>query len=208
MTSVDWLAVGGDAAPWRRLGLVATPVDENGCVQVPLFGTGIEIDTMAQPGMRGVVVSGIDRHLTDLDGVCVEVRDVDDPMFAQHPLGARSIDHVVVATDDLARTCAAIADTTGAALKRVREAGEIRQGFHRIGGLIIEVVERAGLPEGSTSLWGFVLIVDDLDAAWSMLGPDVIGEPRDAVQPGRRIATVHSAAGLGVPVALMSPDVR
>jgi hypothetical protein len=33
----------------------------------------------------------------------------------------------------------------------------------------------------------------------------LLGDIRDAVQPGRRIATVRREAGLGVPVALMTP---
>ena len=36
------------------------------------------------------------------------------------------------------------------------------------------------------------------------IGDDRIGAPRDAVQPGRRIATIGEGAGLGVPVALMT----
>ena len=107
-------------------------------------------------------------------------------MFADHPLGAIGVDHVVVATDSLERTCGAIADATGAPLRRVREVGEMRQGFHRLGGLIVEVVERAGLAEGPASFWGLVICVEDLDAACARLGGELIGEPRDAVQPGRR----------------------
>jgi len=53
-----------------------------------------------------------------------------------------------------------------------------------------------------------VLVVDDIDVACNTLGPDTIGEPRTAVQPGRQIATFRTAAGLGVPVALMSRDPR
>jgi hypothetical protein len=49
-----------------------------------------------------------------------------------------------------------------------------------------------------------VVVVDQLDEAAAHLGPDVIGAPKSAVQPGRRIATVRSGAGLGVPLALMS----
>jgi hypothetical protein len=206
--SVDWIAVGGDVAPWHRLGLVSEHVEEDGCQRIPLFGTGLEIDTTGRPGSRRLVMSGVGRELTSVDGVTVEVRGAPAPMFADHPLGARSIDHVVIATDDLARTSGAIADATGAALKRVRETGEVRQGFHRIGGLIVEVVERGGLPPGPASVWGLVLVVDDLDAACTSLGPDVTGEARDAVQPGRRIATLRSSAGLGIPVALISPDPR
>jgi hypothetical protein len=52
------------------------------------------------------------------------------------------------------------------------------------------------------------LVADPLAAACTSLGADVTGEARDAVQPGRRIATLRSSAGLGIPVALMSPDPR
>jgi hypothetical protein len=48
-----------------------------------------------------------------------------------------------------------------------------------------------------------VLTVADLDAAIDR-ADGLIGAARDAVQPGRRIATVRSSAGLGVPVALLS----
>jgi hypothetical protein len=206
--SVDWIAVGGDVAPWHRLGLVSVHVDEDGRQRIPLFGTGVEVDTTGWLESRRLVMSGVGRELTSIDGITIEVREAPAPMFADHPLGARSIDHVVVATDDLGRTSGAIADATGAALKRVRETGEVRQGFHQIGGLIVEVVERGGLPVGPASVWGLVLVVDDLDAACTSLGANVTGEARDAVQPGRRIATLRSSAGLGIPVALMSPDPR
>ena len=54
----------------------------------------------------------------------------------------------------------------------MRELGEIRQGFHRLGGggLIVEVVERAGLADGPAGLWGLVINVEDLDAAVSVIG--------------------------------------
>lgn len=192
-------------APWRSLGLVVADR------RVPLFGAGVEIDESADPGLRRLVVSGIDAAITAIDGVPVEVRGPSPPTFAVHELGATHVDHVVIATDSVARTCGAVADITGAPLKRVREAGDVRQGFHRVGGagaLVVEVVERTGLPEGSTTLWGFVLVVDDLHATCARLGPLLVSAPRDAVQAGRRIATFTAAAGLGVPVALMSPDHR
>lgn len=123
--------------------------------RIPLFGTAIEVDESAEPGMLGWALSGIDPSVSQIDGVPTVVRDVAPPTFAAHALGATHIDHVVVATDSLSRTCGAIADVTGAVLKRVREEGEIRQGFHRVGGsggLLVEVVERAGLPEGAAAL--------------------------------------------------------
>ena len=114
-----------------------------------------------------------------------------------------AVDHVVVATEPLARTCGAIADATGAALKQVREVGALRQGFHRVGGLVVEVVEQRRPPGRTGHLWGCVLS-SRTSMPPELLGDDALGEPRDAVQPGRRIATVRDAVGLGVPVALMT----
>jgi hypothetical protein len=37
------------------------------------------------------------------------------------------------------------------------------------------------------------------------LGPEVISLPKQAVQPGRSIATFRQGAGLGLPTALMTP---
>ena len=83
----------------------------------------------------------------------------------------------------------------------------MRQGFHRIGsgGLIVELVERPEIPDGPASFWGIVINVDDLDAACALIGADRISAPKDAVQPGRRIATIRGEVGLGLPVALMTP---
>ena len=69
----------------------------------------------------------------------------------------------------------------------------------------MEVVERAGLPDAPAWFWGLVINVEDLDAAAVRIGPDGLGAVSDAVQPGRRIATVRAELGLGVPVALMTP---
>jgi hypothetical protein len=44
----------------------------------------------------------------------------------------------------------------------------------------------------------------DLEAKVASLG-DWVGEIRDAIQPGRRIATLRRSAGLAVPVALITP---
>jgi len=46
---------------------------------------------------------------------------------------------------------------------------------------------------------------DDLDLAAHRLG-EALGTVKDAVQPGRRIATVRTKElGISVPIALMSP---
>ena len=201
MTRVEWLTVGGAVEPWRQLGLV---VDHDG--MVPLFGTGIRIIGDATPGLRGWALSGGETGASgDIDGLPTEHVPAPAPRFAEHPIGAIGLDHVVIVTDDLERTALAIAAATGAPCKRIREVGDLRQGFHRIGSLVVEVVERSGLPVGPATFWGLVLNVEDLDVAVDQLGPDLIGSAKDAVQPGRSIATVRNSAGLGMPVALMTP---
>jgi len=208
---VEHLTVGGPCEPWQRLGLVVV----DGLVS--LFGTGIRIVADDPAGITGWSLSGsagsdqpdpADRSVQngrfDVDGLPTALVSAGDPLFVTHRLGASALDHVVVATDSLERTCAAITEATGAPLKRVREVGPLRQGFHRMGGLIVEVVERSGLPAGPASFWGLVLTVDDLDAAVAWLGPDLVGAAKPAVQPGRSIATIREEAGLGLPVALLS----
>jgi len=132
--------------------------------------------------------------------------DPASPVLVEHANGAIRMDHVVVTTNELERTCRAIELATGSPLRRVREAGPIRQGFLRVGGggLVVEVVERQGLPDGPAWFWGLVLNVEDLDIAAEHIGPDGIGAVTPAVQPGRKIATVRPELGLGVPVALMT----
>src|SRR5205085_2371752 len=117
-----------------------------------------------------------------------------------HPNGVERIDHIVVVTPDLDRTTGALA-AAGSERRRVREipAGErtLHQGFFRLGEVILEVVDGMPLdpaaepqPGAPAAFWGLVFVVGDLDAAAAQLGDD-LGEPRPAVQPGRRIATVR-----------------
>lgn len=227
---VEWLTVVGDADTWRSLGLTVT---DDG--MIPLVGTSIRLVRAAaddpdpdRTGIVGWALSGTSppisvspvpasgTHATEIvgetgeafgvDGLATQVVAPTTPIYTQHPVGASGLDHVVVLTPDLERTSTAIAGATGCELKRVREVGSMRQGFHRIGrgGLIVELVERPDVPDGSAGFWGLVLIVDDLDAACEVIGPERISAPKDAVQPGRRIATVHADVGLGLPVALMT----
>jgi hypothetical protein len=114
---------------------------------------------------------------------------------AAHPIGAVAVDQVVACTDDLDRTTGAL-EAAGLALRAVRRP----YAFLPAGTLLIEVVETGAAP----SLWGLVIAVADLDAAAARLG-DRLGEARDAVQPGRRIATVRREAGLSTALALMTP---
>lgn len=200
----EWLEIAGDVDVWRGLGLVVT---DDGTI--PLHGTSLRIVGGGEPGLVGWALSGVDSSLDGVsidDGLATRAVAPSPPLFGDHELGASGLDHVVVLTPDLERTSSAITAATGHELRRIREVGEMRQGFHRMGrgGLIVELVERPDVPAGPSSFWGLVLNVDDLDVACQRIGPELIGDPKDAVQPGRRIATVRREAGLGLPVALMT----
>ena len=198
---VEWLTVAGDADIWRSIGLTVTDAG-----LIPLIGTSIRVVDGADggSGVIGWTLSGVgldgDPEF-DVDGLRTGVVEATVPMFTAHRLGASSLDHVVVTTPDLERTSTAIASATGCDLKRIRDLGSMRQGFHRIGrgGLIVELVERPDVSPGPASFWGLVLIVDDIDAACTLIGDDRVSPPKDAVQPGRRIATVRDTVDLGLP---------
>ena len=51
--------------------------------------------------------------------------------------------------------------------------------------------------------WGITVAVADIDAAAGTLG-ERLGAVKDAVQPGRRIATVRPEASGGLPLALIT----
>ena len=174
--------------------------------------------TFGAPGERGIVglrLRGVESG--EVDGLALHGDGEPAAPAGEHPAGVTAVDHVVVSTPDLERTFAAL-ETAGFELRRVREAGpNARQGFYVMGGAVLEVVgpakraphrepqgERDAVGDGPASFWGLVLVVEDLDRAAAELG-DLLGAPRDAVQPGRRIATVRREAGLGTAVALMTP---
>jgi hypothetical protein len=73
------------------------------------------------------------------------------------------------------------------------------------------VLELVGPPApdptgGPAAFWGLAFTVASIQEAVDFLGSDLVSEPKPAVQPGRWIATVRSAAGLTVPLALMSDE--
>ena len=150
----------------------------------------------------------------DFDGLPTELGaapDGDPAPADSHQIGAVSIDHIVVFTPSLERTIASF-EGSGIRCRRIREVGpperQLRQGFFRLGEVIAEVVEvpeeQSG-PDGAARFWGLTITVADLEGAVADLGP-LCGSIRDAVQPGRRIATIKRDAGLGLPVALITPD--
>jgi hypothetical protein len=185
--------------PWSALGFAASRgAIVLGRVTLTLTGTG--------GGIRGWTLEG-DGGPPELDGLRTAWGRASDVARPPHPNGATRLDHVVVLTDDLERTTAAFAGV-GERVRRIREPPEspVRQAFLRLGDLVVEVVERERAPARRARFWGLVAVVGDLDAAAERLGPR-LGAARDAVQPGRRIATVRRDAGIGPALALMTPHV-
>ena len=203
MPAIEQLRVAGDPGPWRELGF---------CVDDDTFVAGsvtVRLTPDAGGGLVGWSVSGLSG--TDLDGLPTEPGNGEARRPSpSHPNGAVSIDHVVVTTPDLERTLAALG-TAGLDLRRRREVdsarGPVRQAFYRLGEVVLEVVAAPGTPAGPAAFWGLVFTVADLDACARLLGGR-LGAVKDAVQPGRRIATVRRDAGLRLPVALMSHNAR
>lgn len=204
MTTAAELVIAAKPDAWRSVGF---EVDADGtCVlgdiRVRLVG--------GSGGMASwVLADAPDPSVTDIDGLATKHAAVGHLAAPPvHPNGVSSIDHVVVYTPDLERTCAAIEASTAAPLKRIRNAGEIRQGFHRLGSLIVEVVTHPGITAERAEFWGLALNADDLEALYARCGDAAMSAPKDAVQPGRRIASFREAAGLGLPIAVMTPHLR
>ena len=200
------LRIADDPATWVRLGFAVG--DDGRCV---VGGIALELAGRgAGAGVVGWTIAGL-RSAAQIDGLPTTAHDGVAPADGEHPNGAVAVDHVVVSTPDVARTFAALA-RAGLDLRRERDAGTpeqpLRQGFYVLGGALLEVVGPAAPsgfgPARPATFWGMVLVVADLDALAARLG-DGLGTPREAVQPGRRIATLREAAGSSVALAFMTP---
>jgi hypothetical protein len=198
------LVIGGSRANWAQVGI---NFSHDGVFAIGEIS--LRIDETLPPGMHSWALSNFESTVVSIDGISSSGvvggsrhGQSDVQGFVLTPLG---IDHVVVNTPDLERTSNALYQATGAELKRIRDAGNgVRQGFHRLGDVIVEIVSAPSMPAGSASLWGFVLNVADVNEVAAYFGPDVLSPPKPAVQKNRLIATFRGSVGLGVPVALMS----
>jgi hypothetical protein len=175
------IVLGDPPEAWEALGFrVEHGLVALGAERLQLSGRG--------GGILEVTAPGLTRD--DPDGLPLRNGKGSDPLSlveGSHPNGAFAVDHVVVFTGSLDRTVAALQDA-GLDLRRRDE----RMAFLRLGPYILEVVERDDDP---ARFWGLVVVVDD---------PGTVpgaGPAKNAVQPGRRIATVK---GLGTALAVMS----
>jgi hypothetical protein len=205
--TIDELNVADEPGAWAALGF---EVDGDTCVvgDLRIRLTGAE----SGKGLSGWSLREVES--TELDGLPTSRSDRQPPSErSEHPNGIVALDHVVAITPALERTVARL-QGAGLDLRRIREqptpAGAPRQAFFRLGTTILEVVQQPaeaiepGREEGPAFFWGLAFVAPDLDATIAGLG-DRVGEIRQAVQPGRRIATLRRSAGLSLPVALMTP---
>ena len=204
--TVDELFIAAAPDSWSAAGFeVQGDTCEVGTVRLRLEGEG------AGRGITRWTVRGA--ASLELDGLATAASDAPPGAGRPHPNGVLAIDHLVVITPDLDRTSTVLRGA-GFDLRRTREGetpgGSRRQAFFRMGELILELVEApegtriAADPSGPARLWGIAFLVDDFATPAALLG-ERLGQPRDAVQPGRKIATVSGDAGLGPAVALMTP---
>jgi len=81
------------------------------------------------------------------------------------------------------------------------------QASFKLGDVVLEVAATGTDASGPARFWGLVVVVADLGAVVASAG-GLVGTPRDAVQPGRRIATVRRESRGVDPMAFMTPDPR
>ena len=210
--AVAEIEVAADPVRWSRAGFA---VDGDGTCRVGR----VQLRLAGPAAGRGLVRWSVARlrpeagERKSIDGIPTMAAPALAVEPARHPNGVIRLDHVVAFSPDLDRTIAALEDA-GLDLRRRRDGptpgGATRQAFFRVGEPILEVIEQPA-PDGRpvdrhkpARLWGLAFLVGDLDATAERLG-DLLGTPRDAVQPGRRIATAKRSAALGAAVAFITP---
>jgi hypothetical protein len=211
MATIDEISIADEPGRWAALGF---DVAGEGCT---IGGVTLRLGG-SDPGGGGGITRWSLRGIStpELDGLPTSVseRPVTPPALP-HPNGVVSLDHIVAVSPSFERSVAAL-QAAGLELRRIREeptpAGAPRQAFFRLGREILEMVEEPaevaaanGGPDRPVRFWGLALLVDDIDRAVEAMAPHA-GEPRAAVQPGRRISTLSRSAGLAVPLALITRE--
>jgi len=219
---IAWLEIADPPELWQDLGYV---VDGDGrCVigSVEHRLVGPPAEEGAPGGIVRWAVYGPEPDAVGPDGIdglpTLLLADPYRPDEApEHPNGVFRIDHLVIGTSDTPRT----ADALGAVGlgrrggRTTNSAGDqVDMTFfwagHDPGDAVL--LELSGPPTPSPEpkparFRGIAYACADLDATVAYLAGRTT-TPRDAVQPGRRIAALTAAAGSTLPMAFMSPHVR
>jgi hypothetical protein len=203
---LDELVVADPPEAWEAAGFAVDGdgICNIGTVRVRLAGR--------DAGKRIVAWSlrGVPDDTTEVEGLPTTPSNRPAPAPTEHPNGVTALDHVVVLTPHTERTVTALG-SLGVELRRTREVPaeqygfEAAQSFFRLGEPILELLgPLTPTGDGPAGFFGLAWTVDDLDALADQLGP-ALGRIKDAVQPGRRIATLrHKDVGMSVATAFMS----
>lgn len=207
MVELDGLVVGDEPASWRDAGFT---VDDDGVCRIGR----VRVRLAGRDGgkrIRSWALRGVPPGTTDVDGLPTTPTGEPACEPAAHPNGVLAIDHVVALTPDVARTVAAFG-ALGVEVRRTREVDAAQYGFpaiqtfFRLGEPILELLggtEPSG--DGPAGFFGLAYTVSDIDALPGRYGP-AVGAVKDAVQPGRRIATLrHKSFDMSVATAFMTP---
>ena len=205
---LEEIVVAADPDSWRAAGF---EVDGDSClagaVRVRLAGAdaGRGLLSWSLTGLEGAELDGLPSPRPTAGAAHAAA--------PRHPNGVVGLDHVVAFSPDLDRTVAAL-EAAGLDLRRIREGptpgGAMRQAFFRLGEPLLEVIEAPpdsplrDRPGAEARLWGLAFLAEGLDECARIMG-DRLGEPRDAVQEGRRIVSARRSAELGAPVAFITP---
>jgi hypothetical protein len=202
---VAWLAaldITDDSAVWDALGFAV--VDGAAWVDGVAHRLGAAAPAWSLAGVE------LPPGPCDVDGLAtIVVADPPDLRTDPHPNGVIGLDHVVVGTPDHARTVG-VFEKAGMPMLRMRETdtygAPMRQAFFRLGPVIVEVIGGAtATGDGPAGFFGLAWTSSDLDATGRFLG-ERLHAAKDAVQPGRRIATLDRSAGSRVAMAFMSAE--
>lgn len=196
--SIDEIVIGDTPEAWREAGFT---VDDDGLCAVGAVRLRL-VGRAQGSGILGWSLRGVDADCR-VDGIPTTASSAPPCEPAAHPNGTTHLDHVVLLSPNLPRTIAAL-EAIGLEVRRVRDFAvggiAMQQVFFRLGAVILELVGRTGeLDDGPATFFGLTPTVADLDATAVLLG-DRLGRIKDAVQPGRRIATL-SGREFGVSVA-------
>lgn len=171
---------------------------------------GVTLHLVGDDGPRGVLAWTVDPPVDhDVDGLAH--REGPAPVDERpHRNGVTAVDHVVVGTPHVDRTLEALAQVDLVPRRTVAglRGGDRAYAFLLLGTCVLEVIgprdhDPARTP-GPATFVGLAFVAPDLDVVEGL--GDVAGEPRDAIQPGRRIVTLRAREhGVSVPVAVLTP---
>ena len=199
------IEVADEPDAWRAAGFSVT----EDCTQVGSIAIRLVGRSEAGTGIRSWTWSDLAND-GPIDGLTTHTAPRSAGTPGAHANGATIIDHVVVVTPNVERTVPAFG-ARGLDVRRTRHTDQygpaFRQVFFRGGETIIELIGPDTPADGDdrdAHFYGLAFTVADLDAAAAHLG-DGLGSIKDAVQDGRRIATLrHATYDISVPIALMS----